>query len=212
MWVTNYEMVDRFDPAELDAVVLDEASILKQSDGKTRTMLIEHFADVPRRLACTATPAPNDPEELTNQAEFLGPHDAARQHARRLLRPRRRRVAAQGPRPRADVRWMASWALAIRRPSDLGYPDDGYDLPGLEIVPTCSTSTSRPRGSCSPPTSAASAAGRRSAARPSTPAASAPPSSSPPNPTSRGCCGAASTTRPTLLAELIPGAVNVHGS
>lgn len=72
VWVTNYEMVDRFDPAKIDAVVLDEASILKQSDGKTRTKLIKHFALTPYRLSCTATPAPNDPEELTNQAEFLG--------------------------------------------------------------------------------------------------------------------------------------------
>ena len=65
-------MVEHFDPEEFAAVVLDEASILKQSDGKTRTMLIRHFEPVPYRLACTATPAPNDPEELTNQAEFLG--------------------------------------------------------------------------------------------------------------------------------------------
>jgi hypothetical protein len=64
--VTNYEMVEHFDPAMLGAVVLDEASILKQSDGKTRTRLIKHFAPVRSRLACTATPAPNDPEELTN--------------------------------------------------------------------------------------------------------------------------------------------------
>lgn len=72
IYVTNYEMVDHFDPAHIGAVVLDESSILKQSDGKTRTKLIAHFGKVPRRLACTATPAPNDPEELTNHAEFLG--------------------------------------------------------------------------------------------------------------------------------------------
>lgn len=72
VYVTNYEMVQRLSPALFEAVVLDEASILKQSDGKTRTMLISHFSKVPYRLACTATPAPNDPEELTNQAEFLG--------------------------------------------------------------------------------------------------------------------------------------------
>jgi superfamily II DNA or RNA helicase len=72
VWVTNYEMIDRFDPDDFGAVVLDEASILKQSDGKTRAKLISQFSGVPHRLACTATPAPNDPEELTNQAEFLG--------------------------------------------------------------------------------------------------------------------------------------------
>lgn len=134
LWVTNYEMVRHFDPSMLDAVVLDEASILKQSDGKTRTMLIGHFACVPRRLACTATPAPNDPEELTNQAEFLG------------VMPRVEMLAAyfvhddegwrlKGHARRPMYEWMSSWAVALRKPSDMGYPDDGYDLPGLTITP-----------------------------------------------------------------------------
>jgi len=86
IYVTNYEMIAHFDPAEVGAVVLDEASILKQSDGKTRTRLIQQFAQVPFRLACTATPAPNDPEELTNQAEYPGPLHS-RQHAGRVLHP-----------------------------------------------------------------------------------------------------------------------------
>lgn len=133
MWVTNYERVTAFDPALLDAVVLDEASILKQSDGATRTTLIKHFADVPRRLACTATPAPNDPEELTNQAEWLG------------IMPRNEMLAAyfvhdqngwrlKGHAREPMFRWMATWAVALRRPSDLGYPDTGYDLPPLRIL------------------------------------------------------------------------------
>jgi SNF2-related domain len=134
VWITNYEMVDHFDPAMFGAVVLDEAGILKQSDGKTRTKLIRHFAGVPRRLACTATPAPNDPEELTNQAEFLG------------VMPRVEMLAAyfvhddQGWRLKGHARrpmfeWMSTWAMALRRPSDIGFSDDGYILPGLEIVP-----------------------------------------------------------------------------
>ena len=134
IWVTNYEMATRFDPAVFDAVVLDEASILKQSDGKTRTALIRHFADVRYRLACTATPAPNDIEELTNQAEFLG------------IMPRTEMLATyfvhdgDGWRVKGHARepmyaWMASWAVAMRRPSDLGYPDDGYELPPLRIQP-----------------------------------------------------------------------------
>lgn len=70
--ITNYERVPKLDVSKFSAVVLDEASILKQSDGKTRKMLIDTFRDTKYRLACTATPAPNDPEELCNQAEFLG--------------------------------------------------------------------------------------------------------------------------------------------
>ena len=132
MYVTNYELVPCFGPDQFDAVVLDESSILKQSDGKTRTMLIEHFADVPARLACSATPAPNDPEELTNQAEFLG--RMARNHmlAAYFIHDSdgwRLKGHARGPM----IEWMSTWAIAVRRPSDIGGSDEGYILPGLEI-------------------------------------------------------------------------------
>lgn len=134
VYVTNYEMAGRFDPATLTAVVLDEASILKQSDGKTRTALIEHFAGVPYRLACTATPAPNDPEELTNQAEFLGHMTRSNMLAAYFVHDDKGwRLKGHARAPM--MRWMATWALALRRPSDLGYPDDGYVLPGLEVTP-----------------------------------------------------------------------------
>lgn len=133
LYITNYEMVSRFDPKNLVAVVLDEASILKQSDGKTRTMLIEHFAGVPYRLACTATPAPNDPEELTNQAEFLGHMSRVHMLAAYFIHDDsgwREKGHARVPM----IEWMTTWALAVRKPSDLGYTDEGYDLPGLNIV------------------------------------------------------------------------------
>lgn len=134
IWVTNYEMATRFDPDALDAVVLDEASILKQSDGKTRTSLIKHFTPVKHRLACTATPAPNDSEELTSQAEFLGVMSRPEMLAAYFVHD------SSGWRVKGHARtpmftWMASWAVALRRPSDLGYPNDGYELPGLEITP-----------------------------------------------------------------------------
>lgn len=133
VWITNYEMADRF-PADLfDAVCLDEASILKNSTGATRTMLIEHFQPVRRRLACTATPAPNDSEELTNQAEFLGVISRVEMLASYFVHDSdagwRLKGHARGPM----FRWMSTWAVAIRMPSDMGYPDDGYVLPGLDI-------------------------------------------------------------------------------
>lgn len=135
LYVTNYEMVEQFDPADLAAVVLDEASILKNSNGKTRNMLIERFADVPYRLACTATPAPNDPEELTNQAEFLGHMSRTHMLAAYFIHDSDVGWRLKGHARRPMLQWMATWAVAIRKPSDMGYEDEGYDLPGLNIVP-----------------------------------------------------------------------------
>ncbi|WP_395704778.1 helicase-related protein [Rhodococcus ruber] len=132
VWVTNYEMVPHFDASMIDAVALDESSILKQSDGKTRTMLIEHFRTVAHRLACSATPAPNDPEELTNQAEFLGRMSRTHMLAAYFIHDAdgwRLKGHARAPM----MRWMASWAVALTKPSDVGGDDTGYNLPGLEI-------------------------------------------------------------------------------
>lgn len=134
VWVTNYEQVAKFDPDQFDAVVIDESSILKNADGQTRRLLTEHFARVPRRLACSATPAPNEPEELCSQAEFLGHSTRANMLAAYFVhddRGWRLKGHARGPM----FAWMATWAAALRRPSDIGYPDDGYDLPGLDIIP-----------------------------------------------------------------------------
>ena len=134
LYITNYEMVQQIDPDTLAGVVLDEASILKSSDGKTRTMLIQRFAGVPFRLSCTATPAPNDPEELTNQAEFLGHMSRTHMLAAYFVHDDEGwRLKGHAQRPMFE--WMSTWAVAIRKPSDMGYPDDGYDLPGLNIVP-----------------------------------------------------------------------------
>lgn len=130
--ITNYERTDAFDPAMFGAVVLDESSILKNFEGKTRSALIRQWKDTPCRLACSATPAPNDVTELANHAEFLG------------VMPRNEMLAAyfvhddDGWRPKRHAvghmyEWMSGWAAAVRRPSDMGHPEeDGlYDLPPL---------------------------------------------------------------------------------
>lgn len=130
--ITNYEMVRHFDADRFDAVVLDESSILKAYDGKTRTELIETFADTPYRLCCTATPAPNDIGEIANHAEFLGIMTRVEMLSAFFVHDdegwRLKGHAAEG-----FYRWMASWAMSLKRPSDLGYSDDGYILPGLDI-------------------------------------------------------------------------------
>src|SRR5262249_11493629 len=110
----------------------DESSILKAFDGKTRTKLIETFKATPYRLCCSATPAPNDIAELANHAEFLGLMTRAEFLATWFVHDdtgwRMKRHAVQ-----PFYRWMASWALAIRKPSDLGYQDEGFALPPLNI-------------------------------------------------------------------------------
>lgn len=132
--VTNYERLQAFPAGAFDAVVLDESSILKQSDGKTRSMLIDWARDVPHLLACSATPAPNDPEELTNQAEWLGRMTRTHMLAAYFIHDTdgwRLKGHARTPM----VQWMTEWAVALRKPSDLGGDDTGYNLPGLEILP-----------------------------------------------------------------------------
>ena len=155
LYITNYEMIERFDDAHFGAVVLDESSILKAIDGKTRRMLTEMFQNTPYRLCCTATPAPNDLVEIGNHAEFLGINTAAEMQAMFFVnaniehyiefsgvRMRRKGSNAGGQewrlRHHAEepfYKWMASWAMSIRRPSDLGFSDDGYILPPLSVTP-----------------------------------------------------------------------------
>jgi hypothetical protein len=114
--------------------VLDESSILKSTDGKYRTRLIEECDPVPFRLAATATPAPNDFMELGNHAEFLGVHVLHR-HAGDLLYVHdggdTQKWRLKGHAENDFWKWMASWAVMLRKPSDLGYPNGGYDLPPL---------------------------------------------------------------------------------
>jgi hypothetical protein len=131
--VTNYQKIEHFNISEFGGIVLDESSILKSTDGRYRTRLIEECARVAFRLAATATPAPNDFMELGNHAEFLGTmsytdmlatfftHDGGDTQKWRL----------KGHAENEFWKWMASWAVMIRKPSDLGFANDGYDLPPL---------------------------------------------------------------------------------
>lgn len=129
---TNYEMLPHFDPSKFGAVVLDESSILKSFEGKTRTRLIEMFRDVPFRLCCTATPAPNDIQEMANHAEFLGVMSRVEMLAEFFVHDDQGwRLKRHGARP--FYRWLASWAMTLKRPSDLGFEDEGFDLPALDV-------------------------------------------------------------------------------
>jgi superfamily II DNA or RNA helicase len=129
--VTNYEMLPHFDPAAFVGIVLDESSILKAFDGKTRTTIIEAFADTPFRLAGTATPAPNDHTELGNHSEFLGIKTRTEMLAEYFVHDgdTTQEWRIKGHARDQFWRWVSSWGAVIQKPSDLGYEDGGYNLP-----------------------------------------------------------------------------------
>jgi len=137
--ITNYERLDRFDPATFGAVVLDESSILKAFSGVTKKALVAAFRGTRFKLCCTATPAPNDVEELCNHADFLGVMSPAEMRSTFFISADRARYQAHYRLKRhaeqAFYRWLASWAMACKRPSDLGFPDDGFLLPPLHVGP-----------------------------------------------------------------------------
>lgn len=133
--VTNYEMLSHFYPASFAGIVLDESSLLKAYDGKTRNALIAAFRDTPYRLACTATPAPNDHMELGNHAEFLGVMNRVEMLASFFVHDggQTSRWRLKGHAASEFWRWVCSWAVLLRRPSDLGYEDRDFMLPPLII-------------------------------------------------------------------------------
>lgn len=151
--ITNYEMLDHFDLAQFGGIALDESSILKHYSSKMWTQIIESCRSVSYKLSCTATPAPNDYMELGNQAEFLGVmtrsemlatffvHDGGQTSKWRL----------KGHAEDDFWAWLAGWAVVLTTPSDLGYDDDGYQLPELRTeyvtvpsdIPVASTLSER---------------------------------------------------------------------
>jgi|SRR3990167_113353 len=131
--ITNYEMLEHFSASDFIGVVLDESSILKNYSGKIRNLIIEMFSNTPYRLACTATPSPNDFMEIGNHSEFLGimkrtemlsnyfVHDGGETSKWRL----------KGHAEGIYWDWIATWAIVISKPSDIGFEDGGFKLPQL---------------------------------------------------------------------------------
>lgn len=132
--ITNYEMAPYFSIDHFDAVALDESSILKNFTGSTRNALIKQWADCKYRTTWSATPAPNDVTELCNQAEFLGVMTRSEMLAAYFVHDDDGwRLKGHAVDPMFE--WMATWAIAARRPSDLGGDDAPYQLPPLKVTP-----------------------------------------------------------------------------
>ncbi|MDD3927124.1 MAG: SNF2-related protein [bacterium] len=133
--ITNYDMLKEFDANAFSGVVLDESSILKAYTGQTKRMILEMFEHTPFKLACTATPAPNDYLELGNHAQFLNIMDSNEMISRWFINDT---MAAGNYRLKGHAaddfwQWVTTWAVCVSKPSDIGYADDGFDLPPLNI-------------------------------------------------------------------------------
>lgn len=142
--ITNYEQLPKFDPADFAGMVGDESSILKNFDGKTKALVTQFSRKIKYRMLATATAAPNDFIELGTTSEALGDlgytdmlgkffvndqNNIATNRRGRFTEATKWRL--KGHAERAFWRWVMSWARAVRYPSDLGFSDDGYQLPDL---------------------------------------------------------------------------------
>lgn len=136
IFITNYDQLENVNASQFSGVVLDESSILKNYEGSTKNQVIEYFQNTPYKLACTATPSPNDFMELGNHSEFLNimprnemlamyfVHDGGETSKWRL----------KGHCEDLFWKWVASWAVMLTKPSDIGFNADGYNLPALNYI------------------------------------------------------------------------------
>jgi len=134
--ITNYEQLDKIDTSLFSGIVLDESSILKNFEGATKKLIIELFLNTPYKLACTATPSPNDPMELGNHSEFLDVmsrnemlamyfvHDGGETAKWRL----------KGHATKLFYQFIGTWAIMLNKPLDIGFEMMGYDLPSLNLI------------------------------------------------------------------------------
>lgn len=136
IYITNYDQIPNLNVKDYVGVVLDESSILKNFDGATKQLIIDSFKGTPYKLACTATPSPNDVMELGNHAEFLDVmsrnemlamyfiHDGGNTSSWRL----------KGHCEQMFWDFVSDWATMIEKPSDIGFSDEGYILPPLHLI------------------------------------------------------------------------------
>lgn len=136
IYITNYDNLDNVDVSAFVGVVLDESSILKNFAGATRTAIIESFNNTPYKLACTATPSPNDTTELCNHAEFLNVMSRAEMLAMYFVHDGGNTSSwrLKGHAEQSFWDFVSMWAVMLNKPSDIGFSDEGYNLPPLNII------------------------------------------------------------------------------
>jgi len=134
--IYNYEQLHNIDPSIYAGIVLDESSILKNFEGKIKKQIIDSFSDTPYKLACTATPSPNDPMEIGNHSEFLNVMSRSEMLAMFFVHDGgdTSQWRIKGHAYKQFYHFIASWAVMLNRPEDIGFHMDGYSLPGLNMI------------------------------------------------------------------------------
>lgn len=133
--ITNYEQLEKIDASLFSGIVLDESSILKNFEGAIKKSILDNFENTSYKLACTATPSPNDPMELGNHAEFLGAMTRAQMLAMYFVHDggNTSKWRLKGHAIERFYHFVGSWAVMVNNPSNIGFHMDGYDLPTLNL-------------------------------------------------------------------------------
>lgn len=134
--ITNYEQLHNLNTDDYVGIVLDESSIIKSFDGATRKLIIDAFSNTKYKLACTATPSPNDPMELGNHSEFLNVMPYNEMLAMYFVHDGgdTAKWVLKGHAKKRFYEWVSEWAIMISNPADIGFPMDGYNLPPLNLI------------------------------------------------------------------------------
>jgi DNA modification methylase len=136
--ISNYERIrdGKFEASAFGGVSFDEASILRGLDTETADYILNNFTQIPYRFVCTATPTPNEYTEILNYAQFLGIMDRGQALTRFFQRDSQHagHLTLYPHKEKEFWMWVSSWAVFVTKPSDLGYSDEGYDLPKMKII------------------------------------------------------------------------------
>lgn len=135
--ITNYEQIENVDISRFTGIVLDESSILKNFTGHFRRLLTELFKDTPYKLCCSATPSPNDLNEIGNHSEFLNVLDAQDMRSKWFVREDGMNNYRLKGHAKSDFYgWIASWAIVFENPADIGFVETGkkFILPKLNYI------------------------------------------------------------------------------
>jgi DNA modification methylase/superfamily II DNA or RNA helicase len=147
IYITNYEQLEHVNADQFGGIVLDESSILKNFTGVYKNLIIDKFAHTPYKLACTATPSPNDLNEIGNHSEFLNILDSQDMRSKWFVRDEgMNNYRLKGHAKKDFYAWISSWACMICSPSDIGFKEDGYVLPELNYIERLIRTEARDQG------------------------------------------------------------------